>query len=81
MSEMLECRVRDNGVGREQAARLREEKKPGHQSVAMEVTRERLEALRGDKNYNPLEINDVVNSDGSIGGTEVIVRLPAHFEF
>lgn len=79
--ELLTCEIRDNGVGRERAARLREEKKPGHQSAALQVTRERLEALRGDRPYTSLEMSDILNEKGEIAGTKVIIRLPVKMEF
>jgi ligand-binding sensor domain-containing protein len=79
--EVLVCTIRDNGVGREQAARLREEKKPGHQSVSMEVTRQRLEALRADARYTPVEFRDVLNDAGALAGTEVVVRIKTYFDF
>lgn len=64
----LYCTIRDNGVGRERAARLREAKKPGHQSTALQVTQERLAALGGS-----LQFSDVLQPDGQIGGTEVLI--------
>jgi len=69
--EHLVCFVRDNGVGREKAALLREAKKPGHQSAAMQVTKERLEALGGS-----IEVRDMPE-----GGTEVEVHLPVEVAF
>jgi ligand-binding sensor domain-containing protein len=74
--DILVCEITDNGIGRERAARLREEKKPGHQPVAVEVTRERLEALRGDKKYIPYLIEDIPGENGNISGTKVTIRLP-----
>lgn len=74
--EVLICMIRDNGLGREKAARLREEKKPGHQPVALEVTRERLGALRGDARYEPLVIEDLTNTVGEITGTLVTITMP-----
>lgn len=79
--ELLTCEIRDNGIGRERAARLREEKKPGHQSAALQVTRERLEALRGDRPYQSLEMSDILDEKGGVAGTSVIVRLPALLKF
>ncbi len=63
---ILLTKIRDNGVGREKAALLREAKKPGHQSAAMQVTQERLSALGGT----------LVISDGADKGTVVEVYLP-----
>lgn len=77
----LQCSIRDNGIGREAAARLRRERTPGHQSVAMSVTRERLEALKGRADYLAFEINDLTNPAGEIAGTEVLVRIPVKMNF
>ena len=78
--DILNCEIRDNGIGRERAARLREEKKPGHQSAALQVTQERLEALRGENAYQSLEISDILDEKGEIAGTRVIVRLPVKIQ-
>ncbi|MCB0542838.1 MAG: hypothetical protein KDC70_04955, partial [Saprospiraceae bacterium] len=74
---LLCCTVRDNGVGREKAAALQQERKPGHASVAVEVTRERLAALKNGMGYRELEYRDLKDAEGKIGGTEVTIRLPA----
>lgn len=74
--DLLVCRIQDNGIGREKAARLRAEKKPGHQPVAMEVTKERLIALRNDKLYDPLIMDDILDPAGNVAGTLVIIKLP-----
>ena len=78
---LLECHIRDNGVGREKAALLRQERRPGHTSVATEVTRERLEALKNGHDYASLEYLDITESEGKIIGTQVVVRLPANMNF
>jgi len=80
-SGLLECHIRDNGVGREKAAMLRQERTPGHASVAVEVTRERLEALKNGQTYEALEYSDLTDPEGKIVGTQVIVRLPANMNF
>ncbi|MBR9921565.1 MAG: hypothetical protein GYB31_12070 [Bacteroidetes bacterium] len=74
--DLLHCTITDNGVGRERADALRKSKAPGHQSVAMQVTRERLEALLADKGVKALEVSDVLDEKGKIAGTKVLVRLP-----
>ncbi len=73
---ILQCDIRDNGVGRKRAAELRQSKTSGHQSVAMEVTRERLEAMKGTASYIALEIDDIKNLEGKISGTQVSVKMP-----
>ena len=78
---VLECCIRDNGIGRERAALLRQERKPGHTSVAVDVTRERLEALKKDRTYSALEYLDRQAPNGDIAGTQVLVRIPAGVNF
>jgi ligand-binding sensor domain-containing protein/signal transduction histidine kinase len=74
--DVLVCEIRDNGIGRERAAILRAEKKPGHQPVAMEVTSERLAVLWKASDQQPLLTKDVINERGEVAGTQVIIRIP-----
>lgn len=62
----MRCLVADNGIGREAAALRRQSRAPGHKSVALDVTRARLQAMKGK-----LSISD---RDG--GGTTVEVVVP-----
>ncbi len=80
-NNLLICTITDNGLGREKANELKQSKKPGHQSVAMEVTQQRLEALREGKKYIPVEIIDLIDANKNPNGTQVIVRLPLIQEF
>jgi sensor histidine kinase YesM len=73
--KLLECRIIDNGVGRKKADEFRQSRKPGHQSVAMSVTKERLHALKDGMNYTPFKIKDILGRDGKILGTKVVVRM------
>ncbi|MBK8922535.1 MAG: hypothetical protein IPM81_13685 [Saprospirales bacterium] len=74
--EVLHCEISDNGVGRERAARLRNEKKPGHQSAALQVTHERLAAMGG-----ALELRDILNEKGEIAGAKATLRFPVTLNF
>ncbi|MDB5257887.1 MAG: hypothetical protein JWM14_2582 [Chitinophagaceae bacterium] len=73
----IECSIRDNGIGREASSVIRERIKPGHTSVAMELTHDRLElmkqALKGE--YKIL-ISDLKDKDGNACGTEVKLWIP-----
>jgi sensor histidine kinase YesM len=68
--DMLLCRITDNGPGREKAALLRESKKPGHQSAALQVTQERLAAIGGS-----IQLKDRVNEKGEVCGTEARIEV------
>ncbi len=67
----LECTVTDNGIGRTAAAARRQGRPAGHKSVALQVTAQRLKALKGR-----LEITDVVEEQGQVGGTRVTLFVP-----
>jgi len=70
----LICRISDNGIGRHAAAVGRDEK---HQSLGMQITRERMEDLRNRaKSEANFEITDLRDSDGNPSGTMVVVTLP-----
>lgn len=80
--EILKCAVTDNGVGRKKAAELRQLKKPGHQSTAMQVTEERLQALFVEQaDVEALKIYDLFDEAGVAAGTEVLIRIPVELAF
>ncbi len=74
--DLFNCTIKDNGVGRKRAEALKQSRKPGHQSISMAVTRERLDALRGDRGYKSLETMDIISQEGNIIGTKIVVRIP-----
>jgi len=79
--DILTCEIQDNGVGRKKAAELRQTLKPGHQSISMEVTKQRLEAMKGNKKYKALEISDILGKSGSLTGTKVLVKIPINLKY
>ena len=68
--------ITDNGMG--VFASQEAKKKTDHQSVALKVTRERLEAISGN---NALTIQELKNEDQTITGTQVVFRIPLETEF
>jgi tetratricopeptide (TPR) repeat protein len=66
--------VRDNGIGRKHAMRLREINKPGQQSYGIEITKERIQLHNQNRGVNDLLITDLEEA-GVATGTEVIVRV------
>jgi ligand-binding sensor domain-containing protein len=62
----MQCLVEDNGIGRKAAAERQKSRAPGHKSVALDVTRSRLKAMKGR----------LVISDRPGGGTSVDVTVP-----
>ncbi len=77
----LECTIVDNGIGREQAKKIKSQVEHGHKSTALQVTQERLDILnKGSKKRKSLEMLDVLNEAGKVVGTKVVLRLPLVFD-
>lgn len=75
--QLIECIIEDNGIGREQANVLSESRSQNHESLGMQVTKERIDAFKYEKNSNSnLEIIDLKNNEGKASGTKVNVLFP-----
>lgn len=71
----LECSIRDNGIGIFQSQK---NKTPtDHQSMALTVTRERIESLTGKDTLQIREIKD----KGIIAGTEICFKIPLQTDY
>lgn len=69
--------IRDNGIGREAAEKLRESKVLQRKSVGISITRERLTNFsRIFQNSFDLSIRDLYGDDGMVEGTEVLLTIP-----
>lgn len=68
--------VEDNGIGREASRMIK--KTPGHKSVAMELTKERVNVLKSIQGYESasIEIIDLVDDAGDAAGTRVKIVIP-----
>ncbi|GAB4326122.1 MAG: hypothetical protein Kow00127_18910 [Bacteroidales bacterium] len=75
---LLKCIVEDNGVGREVSS---QNKKTGHRSLGMQVTRERLQILNERAGGGVgFEIHDLKDATGNPAGTRVEIYLPCETE-
>lgn len=75
--KVIHCIVRDNGIGREKASQISRDRNPNHKSVGMEVTSERLAALRQQFREDIfVNITDLKDSNGMAAGTEVSLMMP-----
>jgi len=71
----LECVVLDNGIGRKKAAFLNQNtQEVSHISVALTITKERLDLMGEIPIKNPIVIHDL-EIDGVAEGTQVIVKI------
>ncbi|WP_286813661.1 MULTISPECIES: sensor histidine kinase [unclassified Maribacter] len=67
----LHCSIIDNGLGIFKSQN--EKVKTDHQSMALTVTKERLESIAGK---NTLHITEIKNEDGSVEGTKIAFKIP-----
>lgn len=75
--KLLFCKITDNGIGRKKAGELKSKSALTYKSMGMNITADRIAMLqRHHKNENFIVINDLVLPDGSVAGTEVIIKIP-----
>lgn len=70
--------IRDNGVGRSYSKNIRFIQNPQHKSVAMELTRKRIELTDNKRSEKEnIKIVDLMDNGHPVG-TEVRIKLPVH---
>ncbi|WP_062052687.1 sensor histidine kinase [Aquimarina longa] len=69
--DFLHCTIIDNGQGIFQSQKNKI--KTDHQSMAITVTKERLESISGK---DSLHIKEITQNDNSIAGTEISFKIP-----
>jgi LytS/YehU family sensor histidine kinase len=72
--EKLYITIEDNGIGRKEAQKLKEDQNKLHKSVGMLVTAERLEMINQD-DLLAVKIEDKVDENGNSAGTKVHITL------
>jgi hypothetical protein len=66
--------VIDNGIGRKQAAIIKDRNKPGHQSYGIEITKERIHLHNKNGIEKDVVIADLVENGVAVG-TKAVVRI------
>ena len=74
--DLLKVTISDNGIGIYSSQQ--QKPKTDHQSMALKVTRERLASISGK---DSLEISEIKNNDGTIGGTTIVFRIPLETDY
>ncbi|WP_025741567.1 sensor histidine kinase [Aquimarina pacifica] len=73
--DFLHCTVLDNGMGIFESQK--EKTKTDHQSMALTVTRERLESISGKDSLNIRELKE----DNAVAGTEITFKIPLQTDY
>ena len=81
-NNLLHITIEDNGIGRTEAGLIKKSKAQSHQSVAMQLTKERLEKMNGNGlTDDAIIINDLYNESGQPAGTRVEINVPVEYSF
>jgi hypothetical protein len=76
--KILFCKITDDGVGRKYAAELKGKSNLGHRSMGMRITADRIAMVQQKSETDShIKVRDLVLADGSDGGTEVLLKIPA----
>ncbi len=74
-NDFLQCEIEDNGIGFMQSKKLK--KTSTHQSVAMQVTKERIQNLSKKSSFNSIEITE----NNQVKGTKITFSIPLKTDF
>jgi LytS/YehU family sensor histidine kinase len=77
----LLCKITDDGIGRKKGEEYKSKSASTYKSFGMSITQSRL-AMMGKTNINSglVAIRDLTYPDGSAAGTEVVIKIPAHYD-
>lgn len=76
--DILECIIKDDGVGRKTALELRKKSVIEGPSFGISITSERINAIRKQKGTS-ITIHDIIGERGEAKGTKVTIRLPIKY--
>lgn len=78
--EQLICTIEDDGVGIESSRELKKNSVHAHKSMALEISKKRLETLEKIENKKVnLEIEELKSENGKTVGTRITLKLPLNF--
>jgi LytS/YehU family sensor histidine kinase len=74
--DVLQCKISDNGIGREQAANIKKNSIKSYQSMGTKIIRDRMELMKKQSNVFDLQIIDETDQKGRACGTTVVIKMP-----
>jgi len=78
--DKLVCTVTDNGIGINRSKKLKENSVTVHKSMALEITRKRLEVIQAfTSKASQVEIKELTNAMGEPSGTRIVLNLPVQY--
>jgi len=77
----LICTITDNGIGFDKSKELKEMSVSIHKSMALDITKKRLEMMENVTNKtSQLDIEEVKDEHGKTIGTKVVLNLPIQYD-
>lgn len=74
-------KITDDGIGRRQSSALSGQSATKYKSMGLKITSDRIAMLQNvSKTESAVKINDLVHTDGSAAGTEVIIKIPVLYD-
>lgn len=78
--QSLICTITDNGIGFEKSKELKEMSVSIHKSMALDITKKRLEMMETATNkVSKVEIKELTDEKGKSIGTKVVLNLPIQY--
>ncbi|WP_408086061.1 tetratricopeptide repeat-containing sensor histidine kinase [Flavobacterium rhizosphaerae] len=78
--DKLVCIVTDNGIGINRSKQIKENSVTVHKSLALEITRKRLEIIQEyTSKASYVEIDELTNTSGQATGTKITLYLPIQY--
>jgi len=78
-NQSLLCTVEDNGIGFQQSKAAKVNSVVAHKSMALDITKKRLEMIESTTKQKTNFTIEEVKSDSEIKGTKVILNLPIQY--
>jgi tetratricopeptide (TPR) repeat protein len=76
----LVCTITDDGIGYLTSKALKENSVTAHQSMALEITKKRLEMMEATTTQSAsVTIEEILGSDNEVNGTKVVISLPIQY--
>ncbi len=79
--DVLCCRIIDDGIGRKKAAEMKSGPASTYKSMGIGITADRIAMVHQKMQSDDcITITDLQSAEGDAGGTEVILKLPLHYD-
>lgn len=79
-NDKLICTITDDGIGFTKSKQLKENSVTVHKSMALEITRKRLEVIQAvTSKSSHVEIMELTDANGEPAGTRIILNLPIQY--